>query len=363
MSIIAVCLAATAIVQCVKPEEEDTVQAYTIPHESAVHEGTWLVWPHAHTYGEDYAKSLEPIWIQMTQYLSTGEKVHIVAYDQSAQNYIEKVLHDAGVRMDQIEITIAKSDDVWARDTAGMFAYDPQGNPTILDFGFDGWGKKTAYANDDKLPQCLAAQTGYTCTNMDEIVLEGGSVELDGMGTMMATRSSVISKNRNPEVSQEEMEQILSKYLGVTHFIWLDGVVDEDITDAHIDGMARFFDDKTLVTVPEDDFFELYEGIKEEDYDALVTATNANGQAYKIVEIPLTKENVKGLDYKGSYLNYYVANTVVLVPMYLDANDELALNIIQGLYPDKEVVGIDVTPLYKHGGMLHCVTQQQPKMD
>lgn len=152
----------------------------------------------------------------------------------------------------------------------------------------------------------------------------------------------------------------MSKYLGVTNFIWLEGVTDEDITDAHIDGMARFLDDRTILTVSEADFAELYESISMDDYRTIQNAKNANGQPYEIVELSLTNKNVTGLDYKGSYLNYYIGNAVVLVPIYDDENDDVALEIIAELYPEREIVPIEVNSLFQYGGMIHCVTQQQP---
>lgn len=345
---------------CGQSAEETSVTSYTIPPESGEHEGTWLIWPHQYTYGLSYREEIEPIWVSMTKALVSGEKVHIIAYDETEEARITKVLEDNEIALTNVDFTIAKSDDVWVRDTGPIFSFDQDNTLTILDFAFDGWGKKTAYENDDAIPEKVAEAKGFPIVSIPDVVLEGGAVELDGAGTLMACKSSVISKNRNPDMSQEEMEAALSEYLGVSNFIWLTGVTDEDITDAHIDGMARFYDENTLLTVPEDDFFELYENISEEDYNTLQTAKNAEGEAYKIVEIPLTKENVQGLDYKGSYLNFYVANDVVLLPVYNDENDDTAIGILEGLYPDREIVPIDVTALYKYGGMLHCVTQQQP---
>ncbi|MBJ6746689.1 agmatine deiminase family protein [Streptococcus sp. 121] len=216
-------------------------------------------------------------------------------------------------------------------------------------------------ANDDVIPQRVAEAKGYSRLDVADFVLEGGSVELDGHGTALLTRSAVLNENRNPGMSQEEAEAYMTQYLGAANFIWLDGVSGEDITDAHIDAIARFVDDKRMVAVSKADFFDLYEGIKRKDLEILYAAQNAKGEAYAITELPLTKKNVKGLDYKGSYVNFYVGNEVVLVPIYSDANDQEAMDKIQKLYPDREVVGIDVSKLYKKGGMIHCVTQQQPQ--
>lgn len=333
---------------------------YYFPAEETPHEGTWLTWPHAYTYGEDYLEEVEYIWLEMAYALHTGEKVHIIAYDETEQVRIETLLTAEGLDMNQVDFVIAKSDDVWCRDTGPIFVFDEQDKLLIADFAFDGWGGKTAYHNDDKIPQAVAAQKGIPIVSIPDFVLEGGSVELDGSGTAMLCKSSVVSKNRNPGMSVSQAENYLSQYFGATNFIWLEGVVGQDITDAHIDGTARFVDNKTILTMSETDFFELYEDVIESDYDALHSAKNASGESYKIIELPMTSDNVAGLDYKGSYLNFYVGNEVVLVPIYGDQNDTAATKILAEIYADRKIVPIDVTTLYQYGGMLHCITQQQP---
>lgn len=341
-------------------QETADTETYVFPDENEKHEGTWLIWPHEHTYGKAYARSLEPIWIQMTKALAEGENVHILAYDETLKKHIAAVLSENSVNTANVNYVIAESDDVWARDTGPMFVRDQEGHLHIADFAFDGWGGKTPYAKDDAVPEAVSAALDMDRLDISGFVLEGGSVEIASDGTMLAAKSSVISKNRNPDISQTEAEEILAKYLGVKKFIWLNGVTDEDITDGHIDGFARFYDDHTILTVPEADFYELYENIQTEDYETLTHCTNASDEAYDIVEIPLTKNNVSGLDYKGSYLNFYLGNEVLLLPVYGDENDEPVTAQMKQLYPDHEIVPINVTALYKNGGMLHCVTQQEP---
>lgn len=342
-------------------EENKLPIQYQFPSEESAHEGTWLTWPHHYTYGKEYRDEVEDIWLEMAYALHTGEMVHIIAYDKTEQARIIKLLETEGVDMNRVDFIIAKSDDVWSRDTGPMFVFDETGKLTIADFSFDGWGRKTAYQNDDKIPLVIASVKGFPIVSIPNFVLEGGSVELDGSGTAMLCKSSVVSKNRNVGMGVSQAEEYLTQYLGATNFIWLEGVVDEDITDAHIDGMARFYDNESLLTVSEDDFFELYNGIVESDYETLLSAKNAHGKPYEIIELPMTSKNVSGLDYKGSYLNYYVGNEVVLVPVYGDTNDAVAVEILSELYNNREIVPVDVTALYQYGGMLHCVTQQQPQ--
>lgn len=342
---------------CSKVEEV----MYYYPGEESLHSATWLTWPHEFTYGKSYKKEVEPIWIEMTKQLISSETVNIIAYNEKEKASIIRTLTLNGVALDNIGIFIAASNDVWVRDTGPIFVKDGDGKLFIADFAFDGWGEKCDFDLDDKIPQAISGATAIPRLDISDFVLEGGSVELDGNGTCMATLSSVVSKNRNPDLSVKDAEYYISKYLGATNFIWLDGVTDEDITDAHIDGMARFYDSNTILTVSENDFLELYESIKPSDYHKLSSAKNADGQKYELVNLPLTAKNVKGLDYKGSYLNFYIANNIIIMPTYGDANDVSAQNILAELYPSKTIIPINVTALYKYGGMIHCITQQQPK--
>ncbi|MDG3131747.1 agmatine deiminase family protein [Streptococcus suis] len=338
----------------------DTAMTYKFPEETQEHEATWLIWPHEHTYGKAYAQSIEYIWVTMTKYLTLGEKVNIIIYDEPLQKHVEELLNSSSVDMKKVHFFVAKSDDVWVRDTGPIFVYDDQNRLNIADFKFDGWGEKMPYENDDTIPVAISKYTNIPSIDISSFVLEGGAIEVSKDGTVLATKSAVISKNRNSDMTQKQAEQYLTTFLGAKNFIWLDGVTDEDITDAHIDGLAKFYDEKTILSVPKDDFFELYENIKESDYDILRHAKNASGEYYNFIDIPLTSKNVAGLSYKGSYLNFYVANKVVLLPVYDDENDSIAIDILSKLYPDREIVPINVVPLYKNGGMIHCVTQQQP---
>ncbi|WP_418789189.1 agmatine deiminase family protein [Paenibacillus agilis] len=334
-----------------------------MPDERSKHEGTWLQWPHNYTYGKGHKENLEDIWIKMTSALSEGENVHIIAYDKYEKEYIYDLLYDEGVNMDKIDFYIVPTDDVWARDTAPIFVYDKDNNLKMMDWGFNGWGKKTPYKKDAAISKKLSKQLGMENIDLNEVVLEGGAFELDGNGTFLSTRSAVTNKNRNAKFSEADIESYITEYLGATNFVWLDGVPGLDITDFHIDGFAKFHDKSTIVTMNEDDLEDW--GVTKKDIKTLMNAKNVSNKSYQYVKLPLTKNNVKldsgkNLGYKGSYINYYIGNTVVIVPNYNDPNDKVANDRIQKLYPDREVVGIDVRELYKDGGMIHCVTQQQP---
>ncbi len=348
-------------VQC---QGEQVEILYTMPEESEPHEATWLQWPHEHQYGKDYRDNLDQTWVDMTKALATSEMVHIIAYDDAAQERIEMMLEEAGVKMEKVEFFIFKTDDVWVRDNGPIYARDNSGQIVVQDWGFNGWGEKAKSHYCDRIPEQIADIQDKKWVDINKIMInEGGSVEIDGKGSFMACRSSILNVNRN-NMTQEEAEEIFTKYLGVTNFIWLDGVPGLEITDMHIDGFARFGNHETIVTMSKEDLQEW--SVPDEDIEILYQAKNKESKKYKHLILPLTSTEVvkpsgEVLDYKGSYINYYIANTVVLVPNYNDKNDQVANKIIQSLYPTRKVIGIDVRNLYANGGMIHCVTQQQPK--
>ncbi|WP_223256109.1 agmatine deiminase family protein [Flavobacterium laiguense] len=352
-----------------------TVQ-YTFPDESEPHEGTWLQWPHQYEYGAAFPNSTDATWVAMTKALVANEKVHIIAYNATEQTRITNLLTANSVALTNVTFKIAQTNDVWARDNAGVFVRNSSGALVLQDWGFNGWGGDFAFAKCNVIPTAMGAATGVPVVNLNStMTIEGGSWELDGAGTFLATKTSILSQAnpttpagiksvRNLGMTQTQAEAILTQNIGATKFIWLDGWFSTaDITDAHIDGFAKFAPGNKLVTMSQADL--LYWGAPQSDIDKLYAATNASNVAYTKVIIPLTANFVKttvgkDLGYKGSYANYYVANNRVLVPNYNDPNDAIANAIIAGLYPGRTVVGIDCRNLYANGGMVHCVTQQQP---
>lgn len=336
-----------------------------MPAESSPHEGTWLQWPHKYQYGATYRNRIEGTWIAMAREIISGEKLHIIAYDAEAKIRIMEQLTMAGIPLDNIDFYLFRTNDVWVRDNGPIYVRDKDGKLAIEGWGFNGWGGKEAYNYDDLIPQEVAVAEKMPFVELNKrMILEGGAVELDGRGSLMATRSCVLNSNRNVGMTQQKAEDLFTAYLGATHFIWLDGVAGLDITDMHIDGFARFGENNTIVTMNRSDLQEWE--LPETDINTLYKALNIDGLPYAYVTLPLTQNNVvttygEDLGYKGSYVNYYITNDKVLVPNYNDPNDPVANAIVQTLYPDRKVVGIDVRNLYANGGMIHCVTQQQPR--
>lgn len=367
----------TSLISCqnLNDEKEPVTEIddmYIMPEESELHEGTWLQWPHHYQYGIEYRNSLDATWVSMTKELVSSENVHIIAYNQIEKNRIISLLNNEAIPLANVDFRIYKTDDTWVRDNGPIYVRDQEGELVIEDWGFNGWGNKIDETSGsliqsdqcDIIPSLIAMDQEKRIIDLNaQMVNEGGSIEIDGNGTLMACESSILNSNRNPGMTKAQAETIFRKYLGASNFIWLEGQPGIEITDQHIDGFARFGNKNTIVTMNESDLIDF--DVKQSDINKLYAATDIDGDAYTFLIVPLTKNRVQttngtNLGYKGSYVNYYIANTKVLVPNYKDPNDAIANSIIQSLYPSRTVVGIDVRNLYKNGGMIHCVTQQQP---
>ena len=385
-----IALLTLSMMACTPNSEEDnkvpeTAIEYTFPGEWEEHEGTWLIWPH--NYGviaPEYVDMIDDIWVTMTVALHSGEKVHIVAYDTAEQTRISGLLAEEGVDMSQVDFVTAESDQFWARDCGPIFVVDAEGTPAILDCGYNGYGRMDKFGpdvpddlrwempdfvreeymanfvKDNGIAATVAAAIGLECIDLNAFILEGGAIEADGCGTIITTESCILNENRNPGMTHKEAEAYFERYMGVTNVIWLEGSPDEDITDGHIDGLVRFADANTIVTMTEEEYYETYDYTPEGDYAKVVNARNAAGERYNIVTLPITAEDVEWLGWRANYLNYYAGNKVVLVPVYGDVMDSEALRILGEVYPNKEIIAINGEILAVIGGGIHCVTQQQP---
>lgn len=328
-------------------------QPYMMPSEEEPHHATWLQWPHNYGWDPDHIRRYEAGWIQMTKALTKDEFVFVVVYNQFQKRRLQRIMKKKGVNMSKVRFFKYKTNDVWIRDNGPIFVYDENGDLVVQNWKFNGWGRKAKFWWDNKVPGRVGRSLKMPVINVD-MVNEGGSVEIDGRGTLMAKRSSILNRNRNPGMTLAQAEEFFQYYLGVSNFIWLDGAPGLEITDDHIDGTARFANQDTIVTMQRADFEN------PQEYDLLASATDVNGNTYKMVHLPLTEKTIYGS--KGIYVNYYIGNAVVILPVYGDPADIEAKKIVSELYPDREVVGIRMVELYKDGGMAHCVTQQQPML-
>jgi agmatine deiminase len=346
---------------------------YHMPAEWEEHEGTWLQWPYDKNL-RGYERDLERIWLTMVDILHEHENVHIIVCDEKHKSHVENQLDYYRIGPKNIDYTIIPTNDVWVRDNGPIFVFNELNQLALTDWKFNGWGCRYEYQLDNKVPSVIGELCKVPVVK-PPLVLEGGGVEVNGSGTFMATRSSIINPNRNPGKSQAEVERIIQKYLGVSNFIWLSGTTKEqsalrgDVTDAHIDGAARFTNKTTVLYNDTDDTSNpMYEACKTH-FRELQNAITETGQKLTLISLPMPEpgvyrttkvDTIPSERVTGKYCNYYVANEVVLVPVFGNINDERAKSIISEQFPNREVIGINVLGLVDYGGAIHCVTQQQP---
>ena len=345
---------------------------FLMPAEWEPHEGTWLQWPQDKLYW-GYELKLERIWLNMVDALHNHENVHLIVSGERQRDHVAYLLKYHAIGLENVDFYIIPTNDVWARDNGPIFVINEAGETAITDWVFNGWGERFPYDLDDKVPSAIGAKLNLRVFNAP-MVLEAGAVEVNGKGTFMATRTSVIDPYRNPEMSQEDIETILSQYLGVTHFIWLTGAgrgeCDQwgDETDSHIDIVARFTDESTVLYNCTNNLSDPRYRMLARSYEELKEATTEAGKTLTLVPLPLPEvhQTSKMTDWRvntfsdAAYSNYLIANNVVLVPVYGHANDERCLKIIAEHFPGREIIGIEVVALIEHGGAIGCVTQPQP---
>jgi len=345
---------------------------YHMPAEWEPHEGTWLQWPQDKLY-HGYELKLERIWLNMVEALHNHENVHLIVNGEQQQEHVahQLVYHNIGLK--NIDFYIIPTNDVWARDNGPVFVVNNAGETAITDWTFNGWGGRFDFDLDDKVPAAIGEQLDIPVFKVP-MVLEAGAVEVNGKGTFLATRTSIIDSYRNPEMSQSDIEKILSQYLGVNHFIWLTGAgrgeCDQwgDETDSHIDIVARFTDESTVLYNWTDDKSDPRYNMLRASFQELKAATTETCKSLTLVPLPLPEVHItltmtnwrKSTLADGAYSNYLIANNVVLVPVYGHRNDEAGLKIIAEQFPDRDIIGIEVVALVEHGGAIGCVTQPQP---
>ncbi|MES2619502.1 MAG: agmatine deiminase family protein [Bacteroidota bacterium] len=340
---------------------------YFFPAEFAPQSAMWLSWPHKeaswpgklHTIYKPYC---EFIWL-----VAQDQKVCINVKDEAMKQFaISQLRHSPNHTVQSavnIEFYFHPTNDAWCRDHGPAFLLNKEsGDKIIVDWGYNAWGDKyPPYDLDDVIPTLIGEKIGLPVFHPG-IVMEGGSVEFNGKGTLLTTTSCLLNKNRNPHLSQKEIEKYLMEYYGVENVLWLgDGIVGDD-TDGHIDDLTRFINEDTVVTaVEENKSDENYEPLQE-NLKMLSKMRLENGKQMNIIELPMP-HTVMYEDQRlpASYANFYIANKYVVVPTFRDAkNDERALQILQDSFTDRKIVGIDSTDLIWGLGSFHCLSQQEP---
>ncbi len=341
---------------------------YRLPAEWEPQESVWLQWPHNKTYFNYLKVNLvESTWIEMVKALVPHQKVNIICIDAASETRVKELLKN--INNDKISYHVTKINDVWTRDNGPIYVLNDNDENVILDWTFNGWGGKVPknyYQDDDKVPSVIGNSLGTPVVKMP-MVLEGGSVEVNGKGTLMATKSSVINENRNPDMTQKQIEELFVTNFGVSNFLWLEGAEYEDpdiggdITDGHVDGLARFMDDTTVLYswCVEDETDPWFTRIIKKNREILENSVSESGKKWRMVPI-LETANPVG-EYPAPYLNFLITNKVILFPIFGDPNDDAAVKTVQDLFPNRTVAPINCVELYKcGGGMIHCVTMQEP---
>jgi agmatine deiminase len=359
-----------------QPVETPRQLGYRMPAEWESHEATWLAWPHN---PEDWPGKFQPIpWVyaEIIGHLTRVEDVHLLVDDAAAEKRARNVLKKTGANLARVHFHLWPTDRVWARDSGPIFVRNHHGNGSapvaVTNWKFNAWAKYPDWHLDDKIPNLAAELLGLrqwtpmveTSAGPHRVVLEGGSIDVNGLGTLITTEECLLSEvqQRNPGVSREQLERIFHDYLGIDQVLWMNRGIAGDDTHGHVDDITRFAGPNTIVTVIETNKDDDNHLPLEENLDRLKAARNLEGRPYEIITLPMPPPIIfQGQRLPASYANFYIANRLVLVPVFNRAADRQALNILAEAFPGREVIGIYCGDLVWGLGTLHCMTQQQPK--
>ena len=337
---------------------------YAFPPEWAQHEATWLSWPHKEASWPGKLETIFTPYCQFIKAVAEGEKVRININNEETQAFAIAELEKVGANLSNIEFYFNPTNDAWCRDHGPAFLLSAdQKEKAIVDWGYNAWGGKyPPYDLDDVVPTKIAEHFGLKLFTPD-IVMEGGSVEFNGAGTILTTTACLLNENRNPHLSKEEIENYLLEFYGAEQVLWLgDGIVGDD-TDGHIDDITRFVNEDTVLTVVESNPLDENYILLQENLNALKEMRLPNGEALNIIKLPMPSPVIhEDTRLPASYANFYIANKVVVVPTFRDVNDSIALDIIQKAFPDRKVIGIDSTDIIWGLGSFHCLSQQEPAL-
>jgi agmatine deiminase len=345
---------------------------YRLPAEWEPHEATWLSWPHKEASWPGKIERVFPVYAQMVAALARSETVHINVNDAEMETRAKRFLQDAGAVGD-VRFHHFPTNDAWCRDHGAIILVRNGETPRAagvsrlssprlaIDWDYNAWGDKyPPHDLDNLIPARMAATLGIpSCKG--GMVLEGGSIDSNGAGLLLTTESCLLNPNRNPHLERAEIENRLIEMLGVEKVLWLgDGIVGDD-TDGHIDDLTRFVSERTVVTAIEDDADDENHKPLKENLCRLQSMTDQAERPLEIITLPMPPPVVyEGQRLPASYANFYIANTVVLLPTYGHPNDERARGVLAPLFPSREIIGLDCADLIWGLGAFHCLTQQIP---
>jgi agmatine deiminase len=340
---------------------------FRMPAEWEPHAATWLSWPHQES---DWPGKFAPIiWVytEIARVLSRHEPINLIVQTHEAVSPVLHCLEQGSVDTTNVTFWVVESDRSWLRDSGPIFVVNNRGDRAILDWHFNAWAKYPNWTFDDRLPSFVAEAYGMPrwqpiCRGW-RVVLEGGSIDVNGQGAMLTTEECLLSttQQRNPPLDRADYERLFDDYLGVKKVVWLGrGIVGDD-THGHVDDIARFLNTHTVLAALETDPEDENYAVLQENFERLEGALDQGGNRFEVVKLPMPQQTVfEGTRLPASYANFYIANGVVIVPTFNDPADRFALGIIAELLPDREIVGIHCLDLVWGLGTLHCMTQQEP---
>lgn len=336
---------------------------FYFPAEFAKHEATWLSWPHKEASWPGKIQTIFPYYAQFVKTLALSEQVRINVADEAMMNFALGHLQKEEVDLNKVEFFFHPTNDAWCRDHGPAFLINPNAEQkkVIVDWGYNAWGGKyPPFDLDDEVPTLIGKHYNIPVFNPG-IVMEGGSVEFNGNGTLMTSTACLLNPNRNPHLNQQQIEAYLMNYYGVEQILWIDeGIVGDD-TDGHIDDTVRFVNEDTVLTVIEENKADENYDLLQHNLKQLQQMRLINGKQLNIVELPMPDELIyEEQRLPCSYANFYISNRHVIVPTFRSSKDDKALQIIQQCFPEREVVGIDSTEIIWGLGSFHCLSQQEP---
>ena len=333
---------------------------FSMPAEWEEHSAIWLFWPHD-TESFPHLEEAESAYANFVHEISQSEKVELNILHNEMQQRAERLLSQRGNDFSNIHFHTADYADIWIRDYGPTFVKNDAGGLALVKWKYNAYGNKYAeLLKDNEVPYAMNKNLRLPLFESG-IVLEGGSIEVNGCGTLMTTEQCLLNKNRNPELSREEIETYLTDYLGVSHFIWLKEGIEGDDTDGHIDDIARFVNENTVVCAYEEDTTSPNHGVLKANFEILKNSKDQDGHPLNVIKLPMPGEiPAHSKILPASYANFYIGNEKVLVPIFGTKNDAPALNILQSAFPNRKVIGINATYLVYGLGTFHCMSQQQP---
>ncbi|NTV30169.1 MAG: agmatine deiminase family protein [Candidatus Omnitrophica bacterium] len=338
-----------------------TARGYRMPAEWEPHRGTWLSWPHNPKSFFTALEGAQEGFADMIMHLARVEEVHVNLNDDAAEAKLKRKLKARKVERN-VFLHRFPTNDAWCRDHGAIILkHKKSGQLVATDWIFNAWGGKYPSAKDNRIAGKMAGYLGLARFQFP-VVLEGGSIDVNGQGLLLTTELCLLNRNRNPQYSRKEIETLLKSNLGVRKILWLkDGIAGDD-TDGHIDDLARFTDPRTIVTVVEDDPSDANYSFLKENLELLKSLRDLDGQPFRIVTLPMPEPRYYRKDERlpASYANFYVANGIVLLPTFDCPQDQEAVRILGKLFPGRQIVKIDATDIIVGLGTCHCLTQQIP---